>query len=96
MTEATITVEDLASTSPDKTLKIVHIAGQLDESNIDEKIQEIYKLVEATPKNLSLLIDMERLEYMNSKLTEHTSKIRIIIFMYKTVKFLEKISTPRI
>ncbi len=67
MTEATITVEDLASTSPDKTLKIVHIAGQLDESNIDEKIQEIYKLVEATPKNLSLLIDMERLEYMNSK-----------------------------
>ncbi|MDA1060470.1 MAG: STAS domain-containing protein, partial [bacterium] len=67
MTEATITVEDLASPTPDKTLKIVHIAGQLDESNIDEKIQEIYKLIEATPKNLNLILDLERLEYMNSK-----------------------------
>lgn len=66
MTEATITIEDILS-SPEKVVKIVHIAGQLDESNIDEKIQEIYKVIEANPKNLNLIFDLENLEYMNSK-----------------------------
>ncbi|MEK7673346.1 MAG: STAS domain-containing protein [Patescibacteria group bacterium] len=61
ITDANITVEDLG------TIKIVHITGQLDESNIDEKIQAIYKLVEANPKNLNLIYDLESLEYMNSK-----------------------------
>lgn len=67
MTEAIITIEDAQNPSPDKILKIVHISGQLDESNIDEKIQEIYKVLEANPKGLSLIFDMENLEYMNSK-----------------------------
>lgn len=67
MTQATITVEDVPSTNPNEIIKIVHISGQLDESNIDERIQEIYKLVEATPKGLNLVFDMEHLEYMNSK-----------------------------
>lgn len=67
MTQATITVEDAQSPNPSEVIKIVHITGQLDESNVDEKIQEIYKLVEATPKGLNLIFDMEHLEYMNSK-----------------------------
>lgn len=67
MTEAIITIEDTQNLSPDKILKIAHISGQLDESNIDEKIQEIYKVLEANPKGLSLIFDMENLEYMNSK-----------------------------
>lgn len=67
MTQATITVEDVQSTNPSEVIKIVHISGQLDESNVDERIQEIYKLVEATPKGLNLVFDMEHLEYMNSK-----------------------------
>lgn len=67
MTQATITVEDVQSPNLSEVIKIVHISGQLDESNVDEKIQEIYKLVEATPKGLNLVFDMEHLEYMNSK-----------------------------
>ena len=67
MTEATITIEDAQSVSPDKTMKVVHISGQLDESNIDEKIQEVYKVLEANPKNLNLVFELEHLEYMNSK-----------------------------
>ena len=65
MTEVNILIEDIQI--PGKTVKIVHISGQLDESNIDEKIQEIYKLMEATPKGLSLIFDLENLEYLNSK-----------------------------
>ena len=67
MTQANIVIEDLSSPSPEKIMKIVHISGQLDESNIDEKIQEVYKIVEANPKNLHLIFDLENLEYLNSK-----------------------------
>ncbi len=67
MTEATITVEDTQSPSPDKAMKIAHISGQLDESNVDEKVKEIYKALEANPKGLNLILDLENLEYMNSK-----------------------------
>lgn len=77
MTDANITIEDNSTTG--QNLKIVHISGQLDESNIDEKIQEIYKMVEANPKNLNLLYDLEKLDYMNSKsigyMTDLYSKI---------------------
>ena len=61
MTEATITVEDLGE------IKIAHIGGQLDESNIDEKVKDLYKVIEENPKGLNLIFDLEKLEYMNSK-----------------------------
>jgi len=66
MTEVRITIEDL-SAGTEKNLKVVHIGGQLDESNVDERIQEVYKLLEANPQNLNLIFDLENLEYMNSK-----------------------------
>lgn len=67
MTQANILIEDIVSPSPDKIMKVAHISGQLDESNVDEKIQEIYKIVEATPKNLHLIFDLQNLDYLNSK-----------------------------
>ncbi|MFA5948107.1 MAG: STAS domain-containing protein [Candidatus Gracilibacteria bacterium] len=67
MTEVTITIEDSQSPVADKKLKIVHISGQLDESNVDEKIQMIYKLLEEIPQNLTIIMDFENLTYMNSK-----------------------------
>lgn len=67
MTEVKISVEDLQGATPDKKIKVVHVAGQLDESNVDEKIQEVYKVLEANPQNLNLIFDLENLEYMNSK-----------------------------
>lgn len=65
MTEANITIEDL--TGSQKPIKLIHISGQLDESNVDEKIQEVYKLLTPEAKDLNLLFDLTNLEYMNSK-----------------------------
>lgn len=61
MSDATITVDNLGE------IRVVHISGQLDESNVDEKIQEVYKVVEEVPSGLKLLVDLGGLEYMNSK-----------------------------
>jgi len=62
MTEVNILVEDV-----NPALKVAHISGQLDESNVDEKIQVIYKSLENAPKGLSMIFDMQNLDYMNSK-----------------------------
>jgi len=67
MTEATIQIDDLQPAIPNKTVKIVRISGQLDESNVDEKMQEVYQVVESTPSKLNLIFNLEGLDYMNSK-----------------------------
>ncbi len=67
MTEVSITIETGQHPVNGKTLKIVKIAGQLDESNVDQEIQKIYQTMEETPSNLDLIFDLENLEYMNSK-----------------------------
>jgi len=67
MTEATITVEDYQVPNTENVIKIANVSGQLDESNVDEKIQEVYKLLEQTPNGLKLILNVENLDYMNSK-----------------------------
>ncbi len=67
MTEASITIENLEDEKSNSLTKIIHISGQLDESNIDEKIQPIYKLLEENQKGLNIIFNLENLEYMNSK-----------------------------
>lgn len=67
MTEAHIIIEDVAQNDAAKHVKLVSISGQLDESNIDEKAQEIYAIITANPQGLYLIFDFEKLEYMNSK-----------------------------
>lgn len=67
MTEANMLIEDVASTDATKIIKQVLFSGQLDESNIDEKAQAIYQIITQFPKNLNLIFDFEKLEYMNSK-----------------------------
>ena len=62
MNETTITIDDA-----ENGIIVAHISGQLDESNVDEKIKDLYKVVEQNPKGLKLLFDLEKLEYMNSK-----------------------------
>ena len=66
-TPASITIEDVESTTPGMVVKIAKFVGQLDESNVDEKAQQIYQLIEQNPTNLNLIFDFEDLEYMNSK-----------------------------
>ncbi len=79
MTPIQVTVEDLAGAPEGKSFKIVHIVGQLDESNVDEQAKAIYQVIESTPQQLSLIFDLTGLEYMNSKsigyLTDWYSKI---------------------
>lgn len=79
MTEVQITIEDIAGLPEGRAGKLIHVVGQLDESNVDEKAKEIYALIEATPQNLNLIFDFAGLEYMNSKsigyLTDWYSKV---------------------
>ncbi|MEK7171701.1 MAG: STAS domain-containing protein [Patescibacteria group bacterium] len=67
MAQIIITIEDIPAATADKKLKLVKFAGQLDESNVDEKAKGIYDLINATPQGLFLIFDFEKLEYMNSK-----------------------------
>ncbi|KKR06983.1 MAG: hypothetical protein UT33_C0006G0059 [Candidatus Peregrinibacteria bacterium GW2011_GWC2_39_14] len=67
MTEVNITIEDVQTGKENTFVKLVTIAGQLDESNVDEKSTMIYELISKTPANLSLIFNLENLEYMNSK-----------------------------
>lgn len=67
MTEANISIEDVQSDKTGKVIKLITISGQLDESNIDEKSKQIYDVINQTPQNLNLIMNLENLEYMNSK-----------------------------
>ena len=67
MAQVTITVEDIPSGAQGKTVKLVKFAGQLDESNVDDKAKDIYAIIDAVPSGLKLIFDSSGLEYMNSK-----------------------------
>ncbi len=79
MTPVQITIEDLAGAPQGKTIKIVRVVGQLDESNVDEQAKSVYQVVDSIPQGLSLIFDFAGLEYMNSKsigyLTDWYSKV---------------------
>lgn len=67
MAQIIITTEDLPQSGPDKKVKLLKFAGQLDESNVDDKAKEIYDIINNVPQGLYLIFDFEKLEYMNSK-----------------------------
>lgn len=79
MTSVQITIEDLSGAGLEKTVKLIRIVGQLDESNVDEQAKAIYQAIDAVPQGLSLIFDLTGLEYMNSKsigyLTDWYSKV---------------------
>jgi anti-anti-sigma factor len=60
-------IEELRAPEENMTAKLIKFIGQLDESNIDLKAKIIYDIVAQYPKNLYLLFDFSKLEYMNSK-----------------------------
>ncbi len=62
MTEASIQIKDLAN-----GVKSVVVSGQLDESNVDEKIKVVYEMFTQTPQGIKVIFDLENLDYMNSK-----------------------------
>jgi len=79
MTDVLITTEDVPSSDPNKKIKLIHIVGQFDETNVDEKAKQIYMVIEQVPQGLNLIFDFSGLEYMNSKsigyLTDWYSKV---------------------
>ena len=79
MTPVQITIEDVSGAPAGKTVKLIRIVGQLDESNVDEQAKSIYQVIESIPQGLSLVFDFSGLEYMNSKsigyLTDWYSKV---------------------
>ncbi|MFA4890828.1 MAG: STAS domain-containing protein [Candidatus Gracilibacteria bacterium] len=80
MAEANIVVEELPSKEPNSKAVLLTVSGQLDESNVDDKAKEVYKVFEDNPGKLSLIFDFAGLEYMNSKsigyLTDWYGKIK--------------------
>jgi len=79
MSESSVTIEPIEAKKEGATARLIHVSGALDESNIDNRAQELYKLLEQYPKNLFLIFDLEKLDYMNSKtigyITDWSSKI---------------------
>lgn len=67
MSEVNITVEDIMSETPEKEVKLISVVGQLDESNVDEKAQEVYAVLDGIQTKPILIFDFDGLEYMNSK-----------------------------
>lgn len=58
--------EDLAGFNPSQA-KVVHVKGQLDESNVDEEAKKIYQIIDGSGDGFTLLLEFSELEYMNSK-----------------------------
>jgi anti-anti-sigma factor len=64
MAEAQITMQD--ETLSGKSVKIVKLAGQLDETNVDEEAKKIYQIIDEMAEP-NLLLDFAELTYINSK-----------------------------
>ncbi len=62
-----VKIENLKSEDSSRISRIIKFEGQLDESNIDENSIKVYELIAKYPQKLFLLLDFEKLEYMNSK-----------------------------
>ena len=66
MAQFELLVEDITLETPDKFAKVLTFIGHLDESNVDEQSKTIYDMIEKS-SNLTLILDLGKLEYMNSK-----------------------------
>lgn len=80
MSDVKLTFSDLISTKTGGAVKVVTLAGQLDESNVDDTAPKVYDLIEKSDEGTGYIFDLENLVYMNSKsvgyLTDWYSKIK--------------------
>jgi len=67
MIPSKILIENLQGGNTDQKGILISIEGQLDETNVDNMAENIYKIIADNPKNLHLLLDFEKLSYLNSK-----------------------------
>lgn len=80
MSDVKVTFSDLISEGSGKSVKVVILAGQLDESNVDDTAPKIYEVIEQAEAGTGFIFDLENLVYLNSKsvgyLTDWYSKIK--------------------
>ncbi|PIQ79783.1 hypothetical protein COV81_00855 [Candidatus Peregrinibacteria bacterium CG11_big_fil_rev_8_21_14_0_20_41_10] len=80
MADVQLNISDLISTKTGKSVKVIKLSGQMDESNVDDLAPKIYQLIEETEAGTSYVFDLENLVYMNSKsvgyITDWYSKIK--------------------
>ena len=67
MAELNILIEDMMPPIGGKIAKIVHLDGQLDTGALEMKKNIFDDLIRENPQNLLLLLDFEKLEYINSR-----------------------------
>jgi len=67
MAEIKYTFSELIVTGKPKPIKIIVLEGMLDESNADEFAPKIYEFIESMDNETSVILDLEKLTYMNSK-----------------------------
>lgn len=67
MAELIIAIEDILPAVSGKNLKLVTFQGQLDTGALEQKKQVLDELIQKYPANLYLLLDFEKLEYINSR-----------------------------
>ena len=67
MPELKILIEDLMPPLSGKIAKIIHLDGQLDTGALEMKKIIFDDLLNKYPQNLLLLLDFEKLEYINSR-----------------------------
>lgn len=67
MTELIILIEDIIPPVSGKIAKIVHLDGQLDTGALEMKKNVFDELLQKNPQNLLLLLDFEKLQYINSR-----------------------------
>lgn len=69
ITPIAITVSDLAV--PGRMAKLVAFDGTLDETNVDIEASAIYELISSLPVGAALVLDLEKLKFLNSKSIGH-------------------------
>jgi len=67
MSDITYTFSDLITVETQQAIKVITLAGQLDESNIDNFAPKVYELIQSVGEGTNFIIDLENITYMNSK-----------------------------
>ena len=66
MADIKYSISDLVD-DPSKSIKVVILAGQLDESNVDQFAPKMYEMIQAMAEKTSVIFDFQQLTYLNSK-----------------------------
>lgn len=67
MAEIKYTFSEMMVTGKPNPIKLITLEGILDESNADDFAPKIYEVIEGMPNQTPVIMDLEKLSYLNSK-----------------------------